>query len=120
MEGNGDGLKEGRLGLEGRRNGAVGFRVRVWESGGLEEGLFRSFIPHRAFTHFSSVLTIDLTLSFFRSVYDWPHPTNITGAPDMYTIDNAAPTLSSIVSNLVSRIPSINLGVGEVERSANF
>lgn len=29
MEGNGDGLKEGRLGLEGRRNGAVGFRVRV-------------------------------------------------------------------------------------------
>lgn len=29
-------------------------------------------------------------------------------------------TLSSIVSNLVSKIPSINLGVGDVERSANF
>lgn len=44
MEGNGDGLKEGRLGLEGRRNGAVGFRVRVWESGGLEEGKERRAI----------------------------------------------------------------------------
>lgn len=29
-------------------------------------------------------------------------------------------TLSSIVSNLVSKIPSINLGLGVVERSANF
>lgn len=29
-------------------------------------------------------------------------------------------TLSSIVSNLVSKIPSINLGLDEVERSANF
>lgn len=44
MEGNGDGLKEGRLGLGGRRNGAVGFRVRVWESGVLEEGKERRAI----------------------------------------------------------------------------
>ena len=29
-------------------------------------------------------------------------------------------TLSSIVSNFVSKIPSISLGLGEVERSASF
>lgn len=29
-------------------------------------------------------------------------------------------TLSSIVSNFVSSIPSISLGFGEVDRSANF
>jgi len=29
-------------------------------------------------------------------------------------------TLSSMVSNLVSKIPSINLGLGDVARSANF
>lgn len=62
------------------------------------------YIINQAFTHFSSVLTIDLTLSFFRSVYDWPQPTNMTGAPDMYTIDNAAPTYINFGSNTKSEI----------------
>lgn len=35
---------------------------------------------------------MDLTLSFLRSVYDCPQPTNITGDPEMYTIERAAPT----------------------------
>ncbi|KAL4566989.1 hypothetical protein LXL04_022559 [Taraxacum kok-saghyz] len=38
---------------------------------------------HTTETHLSRVLTMDLTFSFFRSVYDCPHPTNITGAPDI-------------------------------------
>lgn len=39
MEGKGVvGLKEGNLGLEECKNGFVGFRVWVWEGGGLDEG----------------------------------------------------------------------------------
>jgi len=37
----------------------------------------------RTHSHLRRVLTIDLTLSFLRSVYDCPQPTNMTGAPDM-------------------------------------
>lgn len=48
--------------------------------------------PH---SYFRSVFTMDFTFSFFRSVYDCPHPTNITGAPDIYTIDSAAPTYNT-------------------------
>lgn len=39
-------------------------------------------INTNAHSHLRSVLTMDLTLSFFRSVYDCPQPTNMTGAPD--------------------------------------
>ena len=57
----------------------------------------------------SSILTTDLTLSFFKSVYVCPHPTNITGAPEVYTMESAAPTLSSTVSNFDNTMPSMTL-----------
>lgn len=61
--------------------------------GGETSSCFPILIAHHFFAvHLRSVLTMDLTLSFLRSVYDCPQPTNMTGAPDMYTIDNAAPT----------------------------
>mmetsp|Transcript_36322 Transcript_36322/g.73299 ORF Transcript_36322/g.73299 Transcript_36322/m.73299 type:complete len:297 (-) Transcript_36322:231-1121(-) len=49
-------------------------------------------------------------LSFLRSVYVWPTPTSTTGCPVEYTIDTAAPTLSSMVSNFVSMMPSMSRG----------
>lgn len=42
--------------------------------------------------HFSSECTTDLTFSRFRSTYVCPTPQNMMGAPDVYTIDSAAPT----------------------------
>ena len=43
-------------------------------------------------SHFSSECTTDLTFRRFRSTYVCPTPQNIMGAPDVYTIDSAAPT----------------------------
>jgi len=40
----------------------------------------------------SSDLTMDFTLNLRRSVYVWPQPTNMMGAPLVYTMDSAAPT----------------------------
>ena len=46
----------------------------------------------RSAAHFSSECTTDLTFRRFRSTYVCPTPQNIMGAPDVYTIDSAAPT----------------------------
>jgi hypothetical protein len=53
---------------------------------------------------------ICFTLSLRMSVYVCPQPTNMMGAPDSYTMDNAAPTFSSTVSNLVRTTPSMSRG----------
>lgn len=68
--------------------------------------------------YFIKAWTTAFALSAFRSVYVWPVPTNTIGCPVMYVMEMAAPTLSSIVSNLVSTMPSIRCGFGELEWSA--
>lgn len=40
-----------------------------------------------------------------RSVYVWPHPTKTMGAPEMYTMDSAAPTCNPREAN--KRDPNI-------------
>lgn len=42
--------------------------------------------------HLSRLLTTLFTWSFFRSTYVWPQPTNMMGAPEVYTMESAAPT----------------------------
>ena len=42
--------------------------------------------------YLSRLRTTLLTLRRLRSTYVWPTPQNMMGAPDVYTIDRAAPT----------------------------
>ena len=51
------------------------------------------------------------------SVYVCPTPTKTMGLPVVYTSESAAPTLSLIVSNLVSMMPSMTRPALEAEYS---
>ena len=74
-----------------------------------------SFYMRAALAHErSSALTQWSTLRLRMSVYVYPTPTKTMGLPVVYTSESAAPTLSEMVSNLVSTRPSINLGVFEI------
>ena len=42
--------------------------------------------------YLSRLRTTLLTLRRFRSTYVWPTPQNMIGAPEVYTMDSAAPT----------------------------
>lgn len=59
--------------------------------------------------HDINALTTVLTFNFFKCVYFYPTPTNNIGFPVADVNDNAAPTFSSTVSNLLNIIASISL-----------
>jgi hypothetical protein len=81
-------------------------------------GTFRSTLLQRtsigtvwmSLVHLSKALISVLAFMRFKSAYVCPVPTNIMGCPDTYVMEIAAPTLSSIVSNLVRTMPSIPRG----------
>mmetsp|Transcript_9795 Transcript_9795/g.23815 ORF Transcript_9795/g.23815 Transcript_9795/m.23815 type:complete len:266 (+) Transcript_9795:463-1260(+) len=60
--------------------------------------------------HLSSDLTTWSTLRLRMSAYVCPTPQKTIGLPVVYTSERAAPTLSEMVSNLVSMMPSMSRG----------